>query len=288
LVLLKRRDTTGDHGWFDKVRGATKYLRGSTPNSEVTNATTLTSFDSDGFTLGSNATFNTSAATYVAHCLREGGAAANNTNGNVTTSVSANTDLEWSAFTYTGVGNTTKTVGHGLSGTPDLVIIKARSSSGTHWVGSPLFGTAKAYDFTSTSITTTNAVFQGFGATTVTLDANVMSNGTNYMGWAFKIKAGASDVALFTGNGSATYTQTLGWQPKMLLIKQVTTTTGDWLLYYRSSGGTGYANFIRFNTTGAEGTSATVQLTSTGFSVDAGGPGNISGGATQALYWAVR
>ncbi len=288
LVLLKRRNSTGDHGWFDKVRGATKYLRGSTANSEVTSATTLTAFDSDGFSLGSSATFNTSSATYVAHCLKEGGAAANNTNGNVTTSVSANTDLEWSAFTYTGVGNTTKTVGHGLSGAPDLVIIKLRASGFTHWVGSPLFGTAKAYDFSSTSVSTTNAVFQGFGATTLTLDSNVMSNGSNYMGWAFKAKAGASDVALFTGNGSATYTQTLGWQPRFILMKNTTTTAGSWFVFYRASGGTGYADFIDTRSTGAEAVSTTVQITSDGFSVDVGGPGNVSGGTTQALYWAVR
>jgi hypothetical protein len=288
LVLLKRRNGTGDHGWFDKARGATKYLRGSTSNSEATSATTLTAFDSDGFTLGSSSTFNANSATYVAHCLREGGAVVSNTDGNVTTSVSANTNLEWSAFTYTGVGNTTKTVGHGLSGAPDLVIIKARGSSFTHWVGSPLFGTAKAYDFSSTSVSTTNAVFQGFGATTVTLDANVMSNGTTYMGWAFKIKAGESDVALFTGNGAATYTQTLGWQPRFILMKNTTTTAGSWFVFYRASGGTGYADFIDTRSTGAEAVSTTVQITSDGFSVDVGGPGNVSGGTTQALYWAVR
>ena len=288
LVLLKQRNGTSTHGWFDKVRGATTYLRGSTAASEVTNATTLTAFDSDGFTLGSNATFNTNAATYVAHCLKEGGAVASNTNGTVTTSVSVNTDFEWSAFTYTGVGNATNTVGHGLSGVPDLVIIKARTSTFSHWVGSPLLGTPKAYDFRTTSITTTNAVFQAFGATTLTVDSNVMSAGTNYSGWAVKIKAGVNDVALFTGNGSTTYTQTIGWQPRFILMKNTTTTTGSWFVFYRAAGGTGYANFIDTRTTDAEAVSTTVQITSTGFSVDVGGPGNVSGGTTQALYWAVK
>jgi hypothetical protein len=288
LVLLKRRNSASFHGWFDKVRGATRYLRGSTANSEATSATTLTSFDSDGFSLGSSTTFNTSSATYIAHCLKEGGATADNTNGNVTTSVSANTDLEWSAFIYTGVGNTTKTVGHGLSGTPDLVIIKARNSAFNHWVGSPLFGTPKAYDFRSTSVTTTNAVFQAFGDTTVTLDSSVMGNGFSYMGWAFKAKAGASDVALFTGDGSTTHAQTLGWQPRFILIKNTTTTEGSWFVFYRASGGTGYANFIDTRSSGAEAVSTTVQITSDGFSVDVGGPGNVSGGTTQALFWAVR
>jgi hypothetical protein len=287
LVLTKQRNGTNTHAWFDKVRGATVYLRGSTAASEVTNATTLTAFDSDGFTLGSNAAVNVNSATYVAFCLKEGGAVTTNTNGTVTTSVSVNTDFEWSTFTYTGVGNATNTVGHGLSGVPDLVIIKARTSTFSHWVGSPLLGTPKAYDFRTTSVTPVPSVFQAFGATTVTVDSNVMSAGATYVGWAFKMKPGVHDVALFTGNGSTTYTQTIGWQPRFILMKNTTTLTANWHIFYRASGGTGYAERIFPHTIDAEAVSTTVQITSTGFSVDVGGPGNVSGGTTQALYWAV-
>jgi hypothetical protein len=289
FVALKRRAATANHGWYDHLRGTGVYIPGGQATAEQTLTTGLTSFDADGFSLDTSTVFNTSSATHVAWCLPKGGAAANNTDGTKTVLLSANSSVEYSLFTYTGDGSSSVTIGHGLSGTPDLVLIKSRALSTGHYVGSPSIGVDKHFVMSSTSATATSSTtsYKAFGSTTLTIGQTLNQNGPNYAGIALKAKAGTSNFSTFTGSGSATYTETLGYQPKMLIIKNITTTTSDWLFCYRPSGGTGYVTCVRLNTSGAEFTSTTVQITSTGFSVDVSGPGNVSGGTTEALYWAM-
>ena len=67
-------DTVGGHLLFDSVRGATKYLQSNSTGAEATDTTMLTSFDSDGFTLGSSQYINDSGnEEYVAWCWDAGG-----------------------------------------------------------------------------------------------------------------------------------------------------------------------------------------------------------------------
>jgi len=65
FVWLKERSTTGDHELFDTVRGVHKYLESNSTNAESTSTTTLTSFDSNGFTLGSSSLVNDNNVTYA-------------------------------------------------------------------------------------------------------------------------------------------------------------------------------------------------------------------------------
>ena len=53
FVWIKNRvKADSNHFLLDIVRGATKYLHSDADSSETTNPNTLTSFDSDGFSLG--------------------------------------------------------------------------------------------------------------------------------------------------------------------------------------------------------------------------------------------
>ena len=65
LVWLKARSEVRSHHLFDAVRGATKFLKSDGTNAETTDAATLTSFDADGFSLGSSAKINNNTQTYV-------------------------------------------------------------------------------------------------------------------------------------------------------------------------------------------------------------------------------
>ena len=65
FVWLKERSTTGDHELFDSVRGVHKYMESNSTNAESTSTTTLTSFDSNGFTLGSSSLVNDNNVTYA-------------------------------------------------------------------------------------------------------------------------------------------------------------------------------------------------------------------------------
>jgi hypothetical protein len=120
LVWSKARNTgTPWHQLTDSVRGTTKQLFSNEADAEDTNADKLTSFDSDGFTLGSNGGINGSGDTFVAWNWKASNATAvSNTEGTITSQVSANTTAGFSIVSYTGTG-ANATVGHGL----DLLLI---------------------------------------------------------------------------------------------------------------------------------------------------------------------
>ena len=65
-VWAKRRNGSNSNVLFDAVRGATKELITNSTGAETTESTALTSFDSNGFSVGSNGGVNDGSGTYVA------------------------------------------------------------------------------------------------------------------------------------------------------------------------------------------------------------------------------
>ena len=84
-VWLKAKDSGGvNHYLFDSVRGVQKNMHSNTTDAEVTEANTLTAFNSDGFTLGSDAQVNGSGQPHVSWNWKAGGTASSNTDGDIT------------------------------------------------------------------------------------------------------------------------------------------------------------------------------------------------------------
>lgn len=72
LVWFKQRNATRDHGLFDTARGATKYVVANETNGEATSGTTLTAFNSNGFTLGGGGGIvNNGSGEYVSWTFRK-------------------------------------------------------------------------------------------------------------------------------------------------------------------------------------------------------------------------
>ena len=66
LVWIKTRSgATEDHYLFDKVRGVQKWMSTNNRNDDATNANSLTSFNSDGFTVGTASGSNWNGRTFV-------------------------------------------------------------------------------------------------------------------------------------------------------------------------------------------------------------------------------
>jgi len=130
-IWIKERSTSEHHVLIDVVRGSNKTLLASVTNVENTNATAVTSFDSDGFSLGTDGAqiVNYLSETYVAWNWKAGGAASSNTDGTISSSVSANQTAGFSIVSYTGTGSNA-TVGHGLSSAPEFVLVKERDGTG--------------------------------------------------------------------------------------------------------------------------------------------------------------
>ncbi|MDP6587743.1 MAG: hypothetical protein QF535_24070, partial [Anaerolineales bacterium] len=196
------------------------------------------SFDSDGWTMGDSDNINTNNETYVAWNWKAGGAASSNTDGTITSSVSANTDAGFSIVSYTGNGTDNATIGHGLSAAPELVIVKNRSSvyswSVNGSVGGLVFGTNVLQLDTTHALITTATQVKSSTSTILTLGTGSLVNKTtadqDYIAYCFHSVDGYSKLGSYTGNGSTDgsfiYT---GFRPAFVMWKR-TDSADNWTI----------------------------------------------------------
>jgi len=259
-VWIKKRSATDGSRMFDVVRGASKGLFTDTNAEEVTVSSEHTSFDSDGFSLGSSENVNESSGTFVAWNWLAGGSASSNSNGSITSSVSANTTAGFSIVSFTGNATSGATVGHGLGSVPKMIIVKNRIDAQPWWVYHSSIGAggqlrleesdAKGSDggVLWNSTEPTSSVF--------TLGDNGGSNGSGdaTIAYCFAEKKGYSKFGSFEGNGNAdgpfVY---LGFRPAFIVIKK-STGAEDWSMYdtERNVNGTSNTLPLLANDSGAE------------------------------------
>ena len=122
----KRRDSSGHHTVFDALRGITKGIEINQTGAEFTSTDYYTSFDSDGFTIaaGSSGVGNGSGLTVAQWCWKANGAGSSNSDGTITSTVSANTTAGFSIVKYSGNATAGATVGHGLGAVPKMLIVR--------------------------------------------------------------------------------------------------------------------------------------------------------------------
>ena len=293
FVWVKSRGQATNHFQFDTIRGATNFLRSSTTNEEGTNAETLNSFDTDGFTVGNSTSFNTSPYEYVAWNWKAGGTAVTNTAGSITSQVSANPTAGFSVVTYSGTGVTGETVGHGLNVPPSMIIWKNRASAGTNWITYHKELGVNQYIFLNLSnAAATNANTFGVSSSTFTLGTTTPDfNGTSMVAYCFADVEGYSKIGSYTGNASAdgpfVYT---GFRPAFILQKNTNAAYG-WLLWDTSrSSYNMVTKYLVANTSDAEADTAGAQgpnidILSNGFKVRDPNPGWNESGSTH-IYMA--
>jgi hypothetical protein len=242
FVWIKERDNIENHNLFDSTRGTTKFLQSNSTNAERTGGATLTSFDADGFTLGLDNEINDSGSNYVAWCWKAGGGTtSSNTDGDITSTVQANTDAGFSIVQYDGDGQNGQTVGHGLSSEPEVIIIKSRTFA-SHWpvyhkynTGSSGYPEHEYVTLNSSNATSTTSVYWGNTQPTSSVfsigtDTDVNKSGETNIAYCFHSVEGFSKFGKYTGNGSAngTIVET-GFEPAFVLGRKV---SGDnwWIL----------------------------------------------------------
>jgi hypothetical protein len=120
FTWIKSRSGADNHNLFNAVVGLPNRLFSNLTNAENTTAGTLTSFNSDGFSVGSISDVNANAVKFVGWNWNAGGSNATNTAGTITSTVRANTTSGFSIVTWTGTGSNA-TVGHGLGVAPAMI-----------------------------------------------------------------------------------------------------------------------------------------------------------------------
>jgi hypothetical protein len=237
LVLLKSRSSAIGNRFYDTARGVTQALTSTLTNGQFVESTSVTAFNSNGFTLVNSGTYQTnqSGYTYVAWQWKGATSNATNTSGSITSNVRANQTAGFSIATYTGTGSNA-TIGHGLGATPSMVTVKCRSTAGESWhtyhVGLSslantvyLNGTAAQSSFPTcfNSMSTLNSTVFSLGTDTAS-----NASGRTYVAYVFAPIAGYSAFGKYTGNGSTdgpfVYT---GFRPRFVMIKR-TDSTENW------------------------------------------------------------
>ena len=239
FVWMKARSSAYHNRLYDVIRGINVSLVSDANFIDGLNIPSLTAFNSDGFEIGTETDYNQSNETYVAWCWKGGGTAVSNTDGTVTSSVSANTDAGFSIVSYTGGGDAS-TVGHGLDRAPEFILFKAREQVGGtnqnwnvyhHSVGNNQVGFLNLSNaFTSddflNSTTPTSSVIE-FGTSN-----SVSASGADYIAYCWHSVEGFSKFGTYEGNsnsdGPFVY---LGFRPAFVMLKCIDFGPLVWMMY---------------------------------------------------------
>ena len=292
FVWAKNRNVAYWHQLYDAVRGTgtgggVVYSNGAAGNDDTYK---LDSFDSDGFTVGSSLGAINSGGGIVAWCWKGANGTASNTDGDFTTTVSANQTAGFSVLTGTSDSAAQKDVGHGLGKIPDVVFARNLTNAYNWDVWFRTLGYTATLVLNDGSVTPRT----GFGSGTVTTttfstkDDYSSKNGVKYLYYCMSSIKGFSKISQYIGNGSTSgpfvYT---GFKPAMIITKR-SDSTGDWriwdnkrdpenvvdrILYPSAANGEGAEEFGDFLSNGFRPTVTTTDY-------------NASGGVYQYLAFA--
>ena len=223
-----------NHGLVDSVRGTGINLYSNLTDAEGTYSTGVTSFDSDGFSVGSGNVFNNGSNTYVAWNWLGANGTASNTDGTITSTVSANTTSGFSIVSYTGTG-ANATVGHGLGVTPSMVIVKNRSEAYSWNCYHQSLGATKYILLDSVNASETGTTWNDTAPTSSVFSigstSGVNKNTNNLIAYCFADVTGYSKFGSWTGNGNADGTFVyLGFKPAFVILKNASG-TNQWLMF---------------------------------------------------------
>jgi hypothetical protein len=219
LVWIKQRNTTRDHLLFDTSRGATQRLFSNLTLAQSQDTQSLTAFNANGFSVGSDSGCNINAGTYASWTFRK-------------------QPKFFDVVTYTGNGASSQAISHSLGSTPGCVIVK-RTDSTSFWLvwhrgfSSPdvSYGYLNSTDPFQPDSPNNNWAAAPT-STTFTPASNYNVNGATYVAYLFAHNAGGFGLTgtdnviscgSYTTNASGVITSpvNLGYEPQWILSKRV-------------------------------------------------------------------
>jgi len=301
-VWLKARSTAQNNYSIDAIRGINNLiaLNSTNPESHYDAAFrasygNLTSFDADGFTVvdGTDPTFdsfNGLGDTYVAWNWKANGSGSSNTDGTITSTVSANTDAGFSIVKYVGTANGSSTVGHGLGVAPAFIIASPYTQGG--WINyHASLGVNQFLELTSTGAAGTSTGYWGtaVNSSVFGLSAGGTNNrsGESHIAYCFAEVEGFSSFSSYKGNGNTTgpfiYT---GFRPAYVMIKSSTSAGTYWILSADPNGYNVVDSYLAAQNYDAEYSPYTwIDYLSNGFKLRQVG-GSLNGSGQTYIYMA--
>ena len=291
LIWGFTRDGSQDKRMIDSTRGGASKIVSNATNDEVTGTTVISAFGTDGFTANGGQFNNDNNKACGAWCWKAtGGTTASNSDGNITSTIQANTNAGFSIVKFTSNNSANQTVGHGLGVVPRFILVKPfTSGSWSWWVYHYNNGTLGYLHLNSNAALTTNT--NGFGAHpsssvfTMGSVGNSMPNNTStdMIGYVWADVEGMQRFGSYKGNGNADgpfiYT---GFRPRMLFLKR-TDGSHNWITFDTATKTFNpideYANWDT-GSTSAQGATDKIDVLSNGFKIRSTGSSFNNNGST--------
>ena len=248
LVAIKSKSAASPDDWgvYDAVRGTEKQLSfnqpangGTTTAIEQPESTGLTTFGSDGFTVGALSELNTSSANFAAYQWlgQNGTTAIGASSPRLASTVSVSAAGNFSIVSWEGSGGNA-TVGHGLSVAPELVFYKNREtadgwvvycehlSSNTHFLLIDDVAESNTDGATYFNSTAPNASVLSVGSNVAVNKAPAVGGDKNMIAYCFASIAGVCKVGVYEGDSliDGPYVP-LGFTPAAIFWKNIEATT---------------------------------------------------------------
>jgi len=292
-VWIKERSETRGHNIQDSVRGATKYLDSRSAGAEATVSNTLTSFDSNGFSLGSYDDVNKSSQTYVSWNWKAGTSFTNDASstgiGTIDSAGSFNNDAGFSIVSWTGT-LANGTVKHGLSTAPKTIFIKCRGTGARSWVVyHDSIGNTKHLTLSETDAeATSSASFNNTSPTSSVFSlgsSNNANDNTTMIAYCFAEKQGYSKFGSYTGNGNANGTFIYTGQKSSFIIVKNTSSSTNWEMFDNKRVGYNQSNWhLKPNSADAEDVGTVrLDILSNGFKIRTTGS-NLNTSGNNYIY----
>jgi hypothetical protein len=290
--VKNRTDASTNHLVTDAVRGATKCLFPNLTNAEVTEANALQSFNSDGFTLGSDSSVNTNTKNWVSWNWKANGAGSSNTDGSITSTVSANTTSGFSIVKYTGTGSAA-TIGHGLGVAPKMIIAKNLGDARSWGVYHASLGATQPIDLDGSGAAFSSSTYWNNTSPTTSVFSTGGGNNTgsafDFIAYCFAEKKGFSKFGSYAGNanvdGPFVYT---GFKPAFVVVKKIGGATANWVMTDNkisfNGKGTNNSTVLFPSTSAAESDAYGLMLHSNGFKFSGSDSASATVNGSGATY----
>ena len=274
------------HYLFDTERGATKLIYSHLTNAETTSVNTLTSFNTDGFSVGTETGINNNTKEYASWTFRKA-------------------PRFFDVVKYTGNGVAGREIAHNLGCDVGMIVVKKTTGAASNWM--VYHKSTTATDYLALNLTDASTPLLAIWNDTNPTDAvfslgdSFHSNqtGDEYIAYLFAddplgASGDGSDGMIacgsYVGDGLVDGLEIdLGWEPQYILIKS-STLTRSWIIHDTMRGITSGGNDALLYANGSDAEydlSDRLSVTASGFKITTTNTEHNSNGATY-IYMAIR